>query len=353
MRGWYFVVGLVLSISTIAPASTEDLAVANASFEDYVLPAGAATSDGVGLDSWTPEPGNQVGVWNVSDLTDYPGGAPDGVNVAYSQGPSISQVLSDVVVEGMTYALTVEVGNSPCCAFLGYGVQLLANGVVLAEDANSIPADPATFETVLVTYTSPPGDPNAGETLEIRLLALGPEVTFDDVTLTRIDCAPANLVAFWPAEGTAQDVAGVYDGILESGATFSSGKVRQALSFNGDQAQVTLTTFPTGNTFSIEGWVYYLGSSTPPWTTIYADGNHGFFLNDLRLSWWDYGERFAGSSQISVAEWHHVAITYDAGLSIFTGYVDGVPDGTSTFAGAALPPGEPVVSIGGHDLFLP
>ncbi len=195
----------------------------------------------------------------------------------------------------------------------------------------------------------PPGNPNAGGNLEIRPLALGPEVTFDDVTLTSANCAPANLVAFWPSDGTAQDVAGIYDGTLDGDATFSSGKVGQAFSFDGNQAQVTLATFPTASTFSIEGWIYYLGSSTPPWTTIYADGNHGFFLNDLRLSWWDWGERFAGGSQISVAEWHHVAITYDASLSMFSGYVDGVPDGTSIFAGAALPPGEPVVSIGGHD----
>ena len=189
MKRSYLVVGVMLSVCATAPAVGEDLAVGNASFEDYVLPAGNYTLNGVGLDPWIPEPGEQVGVWNLSDFTDYPDGAPDGVHVAYSQGPSISQVLSDVVVQGMTYALTVEVGKSPCCPFDGYGVQLLADGVLLAEDANSIPPDPATFETVVVTYTSPPGDPSAGDPLEIRLLALGPEVAFDHVRLTATDDA--------------------------------------------------------------------------------------------------------------------------------------------------------------------
>lgn len=186
MTGLTCLVCVICAICIASPAMGEELIVQNASFEDSVLSEGEATVNGAGLDHWTPEPGEWIGLWNLSNLLDYPGGAPDGVNVAYSGGPAISQILSDVVVEGKTYILTLKVGNSPCCGFPGYGVQLLANGVILAEDANSIPVPSGTFKNVDVTYTSPPADSNAGNQLEIRLLSLGPEVTFDDISLTAI-----------------------------------------------------------------------------------------------------------------------------------------------------------------------
>ncbi len=178
---------LVVACSMVliaAQTSGERLTVENASFEDHVLAAGSFTLNGIGLDHWTVQPGEQAGAWNVSDLTDYPGGAPDGVNVAYSSGPTISQILSAVVVEGMTYHLSVEVGKSPCCAFPGYGVQLLADGLVLVEDTNFNPPEPGMFETVHLVYTSPAGDPSAGDSFEIRLLSQGAEVAFDNVVMT-------------------------------------------------------------------------------------------------------------------------------------------------------------------------
>ncbi len=177
----------VLACSVVlaaAPILGEQITVENASFEDHVLAAGSWTLNGIGLDHWTVQPGGEAGVWNVDDLTDFPGGAPDGVNVAYSSGPTISQILSAVVVEGMTYHLSVEVGKSPYGAFPGYGVQLLADGLVLAEDTNFNPPEPGTFDTVHLVYTSPTGDPSAGDAFEIRLLSQGAEVAFDDVSLT-------------------------------------------------------------------------------------------------------------------------------------------------------------------------
>ena len=113
MRGWSFVVGVILAMCATAPAMGEILTVQNASFEDHVLPAGAYTYNGVGLTPWTFDPGLDVGVWNISDGTAFPDGAPDGVNVAYSHGPSISQVLSDVVVEGMTLRADGGSGQEP------------------------------------------------------------------------------------------------------------------------------------------------------------------------------------------------------------------------------------------------
>ena len=167
------------------PVMGANLTVQNPSFEDEVLSPGEATGNGEGLAPWTTSPGEAVGVWDVSNLIDFPGGAPAGNNVAYSQGPSISQDLPYVVVEGNSYQLTLQVGTSPCCSFPGYSVQLRADGVTLAEDAAIVfgPA-PGTFETVTLNYESSQGDSNAGNQLEIFLQAWGPEIVFDQIILT-------------------------------------------------------------------------------------------------------------------------------------------------------------------------
>ncbi len=162
-------------------------------------------------------------------------------------------------------------------------------------------------------------------------------------------CAPANLVAYWAADLSAKDVVGSYEGVLEGGATFADGKAGQAFSFDGMNDQVTFTSFPAADNFTIEAWVYYVGTNDSPWATIYADGDHGLFLLDRRVNWYEFGNQFVGDIAIPAQEWHHIAITYDSNTSTFTGYVDGEADGTSTFAGSALPPGLPYVSIGGHD----
>ena len=100
--------GVIWAICVAPAVMGENLIVKNASFEDSILPTGESTLNGEGLDHWTSESGSGVGLWNVSDLTYFPGGAPDGVNVAYSYGPAISQTLSDVVVEEYTFKLTVK-----------------------------------------------------------------------------------------------------------------------------------------------------------------------------------------------------------------------------------------------------
>jgi hypothetical protein len=279
-------VGIFWIICAAPPALGEDLTVQNASFEDTVLTAGAATLNGEGLDHWTTEPGESVGLWNVSNLLDYPSGAPDGVNVAYSGGPAISQVLADVVEEGKTYILTVKVGNSPCCDFPGYGVQLLASGVVLAEDTNYIPVPPGTFESVVLTYTSPTGDENAGNLLEIRLLSLGPEVAFDAVSLT----ATADAFPDWEPMDINSAISGyshnmVYDSVREVIVMFGGRNI-----------------VPFDDTWEFDGtsWSLVTTANSPParfWHSMVFDSNrqrivlfgggdpdNAIYLNDT----WEY-----------------------------------------------------------------
>ncbi len=160
--------------------------------------------------------------------------------------------------------------------------------------------------------------------------------------------APSGMVAYWPANGSGDDVVGTFSGRLDSGLGFATGMVDQSFDFDGVDDQVTLTKFPSEESFTIEGWVLYEGTNTPPWAALYVDPDHGLFLNDGRLCWWNLGEVHAGEFQLPLGEWHHVAITYDSTSDTMEGYVDGIPDTSTTVADLALPPGMPNVSIGAH-----
>ncbi len=147
----------------------------------------------------------------------FPAGAPEGNHVALvflstdiGEGPAgLTQVLGDTLQADTTYTLLVQVGNiasgigpPPCDAFgffdldgfPGYQVQLLAGGVVIAEDDNSLAAAIPEGEFRLSTIQVTVGDthPQLGDPLEIRLINLnvadtpgdpGIEVDFDDVRL--------------------------------------------------------------------------------------------------------------------------------------------------------------------------
>ena len=177
-----FAIGYLL---TLGIAEGEELTVLNSGFEAHALAPGDATENGVGLDPWTFDVGTDVGVWDISNGASFPDGAPEGENVAFSYGPGISQQLASTLQAGSLYTLEVSVGASPVFAFPGYELQLVAGATVLVSDAFSVTVHSGEHRTVQLLYQSPTGDPHAGEALEIRLLAQGAEVTFDDVKLFR------------------------------------------------------------------------------------------------------------------------------------------------------------------------
>lgn len=162
--------------------------------------------------------GDFVGVVNPTGTPFFIMGAPEGSNAAltflskqFESGPvGLTQVLADVLQPNTRYTLTVHVGNiasgtglPPCDVFgffdldgfPGYQVQLLAGGVVLAEDDNSLAGSIPEAEFRLSTVQAVIGDahPQLGQPLEVRLINLnmidtpadpGIEVDFDDVQLT-------------------------------------------------------------------------------------------------------------------------------------------------------------------------
>ncbi len=162
------------------------------------------------------QPGNFTGVVNPTGTSFFNfDDAPEGRNAALlflegtiGQGPiGIRQQLDAVVEPGTIYTLTAEVGNIASGTglppfdsfgfynldgFPGYSIQLVANGVVLAEDDDSLLIPEGEFRTATCSVTIGADHPLLGVPLEIRLINLnredgpdapGIEVDFDDIRL--------------------------------------------------------------------------------------------------------------------------------------------------------------------------
>ena len=149
--------------------------------------------------------------------------------------------------------------------------------------------------------------------------------------LSIIITAPTNgLIAWWRAEGNANDSIGNNDGTLMGGTTFTAGKTDQAFSFNGTSQSVSLPDS--------------LIPSNPAWTVVTwfktSSGGGLLGMQDLPNSHWDpflfvgtdgllhggaWGSAIVSSENVSDGNWHHAAISYSSNITL---YLDGVQAGS-------------------------
>ena len=169
--------------------------VQNASFETAnglsTQPCGSFNSGpipawtGTGAGSWAPCPSN------YSSL-------PDGSVVAYSNGGTISQTLTNANFQpNTTYTLSVAVGHrADCCSPQNYTVALEAGSNVVASTNGSTGNITAgTFATVTVTYTTGTTPPSGN--IGIALTAAGQQVSFDNVQLGISGSSSNNSIYFY------------------------------------------------------------------------------------------------------------------------------------------------------------
>jgi hypothetical protein len=89
-----------------------------------------------------------------------------------------------------------------------------------------------------------------------------PPVAAQPQTRPVCDPIPAGLVSWWSGDGTANDIQNLNNGTLQNGATFASGKVGQAFSFDGVDDNVVVPDAPSlnpVNAVTLDAWVYYTG----------------------------------------------------------------------------------------------
>jgi HpiC1 cyclase len=197
-------VALLLSLGLGTAARAITVPVANPGFEADVLPPGGISYT---IIDWDTSPGGGDGAFRPG-ADAYPGGVPEGQNVAYANLPGnrVRQVLTTLLEPNTTYRLQVEIGRRDQHPFAGYIVQLRAGGLVLAEDDSSLLPAPGTFMTSTVQYTSGASDPQLGTPLEIYLTAPGVQANFDDERLSATSahtvCAESLLVPYYRVDKT-------------------------------------------------------------------------------------------------------------------------------------------------------
>jgi hypothetical protein len=181
---------VVFALSIPAHVTAGMIPILNAGFEDQVL---AGPGDFVQIIPDWGILGQADTYWPA--VSAYPGGAPQGVNVAAVGdnvgGGSVTQVLTATLGANTTYTLMVDVGARLDFPFASYTVALIANGVTLASDSSLNPAA-GTFLTDTIVYNSGSNPAQLGQNLEIQLSALiGGQADFDDV---RLDASPTAAV---------------------------------------------------------------------------------------------------------------------------------------------------------------
>lgn len=175
---------------------------------------------------------------------------------------------------------------------------------------------------------------------------------------------PSGIVAWWPGEGSADDLLKNSPGVMQNGVSFTTGKVGQAFQFDGTDDFILVANqqpFDFGaGPFSIAVWVQTLagrafnehivskgdlwvgGDDYVLWV---GAGDYGYDGRVL-LQYRDPGHNLISTSRVDDNGWHLIVVTQSgacAGCSKL--YIDGILEDTQD--GVALVPGLEPFIIGG------
>jgi hypothetical protein len=218
---------LVLCLLAACPIWAQAISIINPGFEANVINPGTfIVLDPTGWNRYDPsgiinQNVNAVGVIRPAGTEFFPSGAPEAVNAALvflagtgTAPAGLQQTLTSSLVGNTRYTLSVQIGNIASGTslpgssdgggvfynlngFPGYRIDLLAGGVVIASDNNSLGAliPEGEWRQSTLMFDSPLGHPLIGQSLGIRLVNLHQagtaavpniEVDFDDVRLTAV-----------------------------------------------------------------------------------------------------------------------------------------------------------------------
>jgi hypothetical protein len=174
-----FIICSLLISALLVPVFSEanPVDIANPSFEEDSI------ADGTWIYSITDWSVAGAGAWNPLDSY-FSSGIPDGTNVAWINGSSISQTLDYVLIPSTLLTLSVDVGWRLYMSMPGYEIQLWAGDTLLASESTT-PLVHGKFITAVLAYDVTDSDP-IGEQLTITLVNTNgshPQVNFDNVRL--------------------------------------------------------------------------------------------------------------------------------------------------------------------------
>jgi autotransporter-associated beta strand protein len=169
---------------------------------------------------------------------------------------------------------------------------------------------------------------------------------------------PAGLVSVWKGDGNANDFLSRNNGTLQPGVTFAPGVTGatgdQAFSFNGSNGLVDLGHDPSLNvsgSLTVSAWVNVQSLNHPKY--LFADFDPTGHLSQGSLGilatgqffWFQGNEGVTngfvepfGATHVNLNQWYHVAVARDDNAKTITLYVNGVQDGSVSYAGIPVLP---------------
>lgn len=194
------IAGLLLVVLVAGPAKPGQAAnlITNGSFETPVPDQSWPVAPGGAYSYVNPTPWQVAGRAGPSRLASlpFPGGAPDGLQVAFAGDDvspgTLTQIIPAFLTAGVTYNMSGFIGSR--ADYTGGGAIELqtTSGVTLARGGASPP--PGTFSLVAFSFTPPPDYPRLGQQLRVVLMRTdGHQANFDDIRLTAVP-EPASML---------------------------------------------------------------------------------------------------------------------------------------------------------------
>ena len=238
-----------------------------------------------------------------------------GANFAISSPTNTAGLSGSVTENGQPAGTNVQVQWTE---YYGPGSAIFADPT---SEVSSV-----TFSTngiYILQLTANNGDEESSGLVEVRV-----DVSCDDLNLP-------GLCAWWPANGTAEDIISGNEAILGGGTSYTNGEVALAFNFNGVDQFVDVpaaTNYDVGSSaagFTVEFWT----KGTPDITCavlgwqngvgmVEGAGNNALYANIVDTN----GNNHPLNPAVNVFDgnWHHVAVTYDRVAGVADVYNDGV-----------------------------
>ena len=240
--------------------------------------------------------------------------------------PTISDIADQSVSQDnyITVPFTVGDAETPAANLTLTGA---SNNQTLVPDANitfggsganrTVTVTPAAGQTGMATITVTVHDTDTGTASDQFVLTVNPVTCYGP---------PASLISWWSAENNANDIYGTNNGTLQGSATYASGKVGQAFSFNGPGQYVQVphnANQNTGAQITVDAWIRptnLIATNNASIINKRTGGNvEGYTFELTHSSSGLYFEMTTGdgifavtaNNVLSTNVWQHVAATYD------------------------------------------
>ncbi|MDQ4121863.1 MAG: FG-GAP-like repeat-containing protein, partial [Acidobacteriota bacterium] len=294
----------------------------------------AGTTTQTGVFQFTIHAANSVG---TNDQT---------FTLTINANPTISSISDKSVTAGNTIKVPISVSdaetpNSLAVTATSSDTIVLPNANIQAAGSGTswtLALTPATAGTSVVTVNV--SDGQGGTNSTTFTLTSNPAVCVKP---------PSNLISWWAAENTANDIWSSNHGTTAGDLGYVTGKVGQSFTMDGSGDYVNIANespFDLSSAITIESWVK-VNAFTSPYAPIAVKGDTAWRMQrNASTNVAAFGTTGlsnvdqAGATNINDGRWHHVAVVFNGSTKFL--YVDGALDSQAGVSGTIALNNHPV-----------